>query len=318
MNDLQKQTCISMVNIFESSSVTGNYGAIGGLKNDKGHLSYGRSQVSLASGNLFLLIKAYCEAPDAQFSSELSAYLPRLGDKDFTLDTDLGIRALLREAGHDPAMQRVQDDYLDRNFFQPAIAHAVQAGLTRPLSQAIVYDTHIQGGWAACSHAVNGAIGTVGGGTSEEDWIKRYLEVRTNYLTQNTSPPTTYRPEAYSKLVADANWDLNLSITFRGVNITALSLGGSKPDPIVPSGPIPDPGVDNLPLLRPRVPYTRGPDVLNLQKLLNAIGMKNSLDQIYGPFTQALVTNFQRLKGLKPDGIVGPQTWAALAAAQST
>jgi hypothetical protein len=66
MNDLQKKICFGMVNIFERCKITGNYGAIGGFKNDAGHLSYGRSQVSLSSGNLFLLIKAYCDAIDAQ------------------------------------------------------------------------------------------------------------------------------------------------------------------------------------------------------------------------------------------------------------
>ena len=311
MNPLQKQTCIAIVNIFESGSLTGNYGAVGGLKNDKGHLSYGRSQVSLMSGNLFLLIKAYCEAPDAQFAQELSPFLGRLGNKDITLDQDLTIRNVLRQTGNDPAMKRIQDDYFDRNFFQPALAAAQHANLQQPLSQTIAYDTHIQGGWQACSIAVNAAVGPIGANIPEETWITRYLEVRTEYLKRH-APQTTYRPEAFGKLVSAGTWALDLPIALRGLTITAHSFGTPAPEPSIPLPPIPDPEIDSLPLLRPLVPYMRGPDVLSVQKLLNNVGMKNSEDQIYGPFTQTLVSAFQKHMALKPDAIVGPQTWAAL------
>lgn len=311
MDELQKKTCFGMVNIFESSKVTGNYGAIGGLKNDAGHLSYGRSQVSLSSGNLYLLIKAYCEAPDAQYAAELQPYLKRLGDKDLTLDADLNLRSVLREAGHDPAMQRAQDDYLDRNYFQPALAHASGAGLEHPLSQAIVYDAHIQGGWKDCSQTVNRALGAVGAAVPEERWIAEYLKTRTAYLKRVTNPDTSYRMVAYGTVVDAGNWTLNLPFTFRGVSITEQSLGPAASVAVI-TPPIPDPEIDSLPLLRPQIPYTRGAEVLSLQKLLNGAGLTNSQDQVYGPFTQALVSTFQRRKRMKPDAIVGPQTWSAL------
>jgi chitosanase len=314
MDDVQKKVCFAMVNIFESSSVLGRYGAIGGLKNDKGHLSYGRSQVSLSSGHLYLLIKAYCEASDAQFGAELTPYLQRLGDKDITLDEDLNLRNILRQAGQDPAMQRVQDAYLDRNFFQPALAAAKAAGLQQPLSQAMAYDAHIQGGWATCSHLVNTTLGSVGATVSEEKWIAQYLETRTAYLKRVTNPDTSYRMVAYGTVVGANNWSLTLPFTFRGVSITEQSLGTSTPtpEPAAPVAPIPDPQIDNLPLLRPQIPYTRGAGVLNLQKLLNSIGLKNSQDAVYGPFTQALVSAFQKSKGMKNDAVCGPQTWTAL------
>ncbi len=316
MNPLQKQTCIAIVNIFESGSLTGNYGAVGGLKNDKGHLSYGRSQVSLMSGNLFLLIKAYCEAPEAQFAQELGPFLERLATKDVTLDQDLTIRSALRQAGNDPTMKRIQDDYFDRNFFQPALAAALRANLQRPLSQTVAYDTHIQGGWQACSTAVNTSLGPIGPKVPEDAWIKRYLDVRIDYLKQH-APQTTYRPEAFAKLASGGAWTLDLPVSLRGLTITPESFATPVPQAIMPSPPIPDPEMDSLPLLRPLIPYMRGPDVLGLQKLLNTAGVKNSEDQIYGPFTQTLISNFQKHHALKPDAIVGPQTWAALKAMQA-
>src|SRR5215831_16707865 len=67
ITELQKKTAQTIVNIFETGHVRGDYGMVTLLASDYGHLTYGRSQTTLASGNLFLLIRAYCQAQDAQF-----------------------------------------------------------------------------------------------------------------------------------------------------------------------------------------------------------------------------------------------------------
>src|SRR5215510_12361105 len=103
MNDLQKRTAQAIVNIFESGRVSGDYGAVTLLKGDSGHLTYGRSQTTLGSGNLFLLIKAYCERPDAGFATELRPFLADLSARNVDLDTNMTFREILREAGSDPA-----------------------------------------------------------------------------------------------------------------------------------------------------------------------------------------------------------------------
>ena len=53
--------------------------------------------------------------------------------------------------------------------------------------------------------------------------------------------------------------------------------------------------------------YSRGPDVVDLQKAL-----KITADGIFGKNTDTAVKAFQRSKQLLPDGVVGPMTWAAL------
>jgi hypothetical protein len=54
------------------------------------------------------------------------------------------------------------------------------------------------------------------------------------------------------------------------------------------------------------------PTVGILQKLLNRTGAKLIADGIFGPKTLAAVKQFQRSRHLKPDGIVGKDTWPEL------
>lgn len=54
-----------------------------------------------------------------------------------------------------------------------------------------------------------------------------------------------------------------------------------------------------------------GPDVVRLQKLLNARGAALDVDGDFGNATSMAVMKFQEDKGLVADGVVGVQTWNA-------
>lgn len=59
----------------------------------------------------------------------------------------------------------------------------------------------------------------------------------------------------------------------------------------------------------------RGDAVKKAQELLNAKGFDcGAADGIFGSKTQKAVKSFQKSKGLKADGIIGKNTWAALQA----
>lgn len=72
----------------------------------------------------------------------------------------------------------------------------------------------------------------------------------------------------------------------------------------------------NRPMLQLEKPYMRGEHVQYLQHRLHDLGHGgagvSSFDGVFGPAVQASVISFQQEQGLKPDGIVGPLTWAAL------
>jgi peptidoglycan hydrolase-like protein with peptidoglycan-binding domain len=58
---------------------------------------------------------------------------------------------------------------------------------------------------------------------------------------------------------------------------------------------------------------SRGPAVKAVQVILSRIVLILDVDGIFGPKTESTVKQFQANSGLPQDGIVGLQTWRALA-----
>ena len=69
----QKQTAQSIVNLFETGVVLGDYGSVTVIPGDTGHLTFGRSQTTLGSGNLLDLLQRYCANDGGRFSHRLVA-----------------------------------------------------------------------------------------------------------------------------------------------------------------------------------------------------------------------------------------------------
>ena len=310
MNELQRRTAKAIVNIFETGRVAGDYGAVTILKGDSGHLTYGRSQTTLGSGNLFLLIRAYCARPDAQFSGDLTPFLPALSARDTSLDRDSTLREALREAGDDPAMRNEQDRFFDEHYFNPAVATATARGITESLGQTVVYDSMVHGGFAKVAARVAAAIGP--GGVDQRDWVRRYVAERRSWL-KSLAPPlpaTTYRMDAFDKLTGDGAWELPLDLKVRGVTISPDNLDDPAPVVRATAAEPGDPPPPTILLLTS--PFMRGEDVRRVQVALKANGFDIAADGIYGHFTEALVRQFQTKKQLRSDGVVGPTTRAAL------
>ena len=217
MNDLQKQTIQSIVNIFETGAIAGNYASITTVPGDAGHLSYGRSQASLGSGSLFALLDEYCRLPGARFAKALGPWLKRVESKDATLDHDTEFRSLLTQAAADPVMRSAQDNLFDRAYFVPAVTAAMAIGIVSPLGQAVVYDSFIQGGW----RRLRAKLPLVARAEGERKWISRYIDLRHEWLRSlpEPLPATVYRMDAFTRLIQAGNWDLELPLQVHGVTI---------------------------------------------------------------------------------------------------
>jgi chitosanase len=307
MNELQRRTARAIVNVFETGRVAGDYGSVTLLRGDPGHLTYGRSQTTLASGNLFLLINGYCEQPDAdaEITAALRPFLPALAAPDLALDTNVTLRDTLREAGSDPAMCREQDRFFDEHYLDPACRAAEALGVTLPLGQAVVYDSFVHGSFRKIAARVEKT-------RDQKAWVAKYVERRAAWLREHPNPllrKCVYRMEAFTTLIQADKWELPLSLTIRNVTISKASLADAHE--IVRTVAA---DADDAPprILRLAAPPLQGEDVTRLQEALRAHGFATTADGVFGPVTSGLVRQFQRARGLRDDGVVGPATRAAL------
>jgi chitosanase len=307
LSELHKATIHAIVNIFETGEVFGDYGKVTLLAGDTGHLTYGRSQTTLASGNLHLLISAYCREPEAALAAELAGFLPRLALPDLSLDHDQRLRGLLRAAGDDPVMWQVQDGFFDRVYWAPALTSAAFIGLAAPLAHAVVYDSRIHGSWhmirdrTTLRHGPPAAIG-------ETAWTERYVAERHAWLANHSNRllrNTVYRTASFRKMIDDGAWALPLPLEVRGHRLEAAALLAGRPLRV---------SADEVErrILRLRHPFMRGEEVRLLQQSLAAAGHALEPDGVFGPATERAVIAFQHARGLVADGIAGPATWAAL------
>lgn len=306
LTDLQKQTAQAIINIFETGKVLGDYTNVTSVAGDPGGLTYGKAQTTLNSGNLFLLIKAYCDAENAQFAEELRAYLDRLEDKDKRLNRDLTLHGILRQAGLDPVMQDTQDEFFDRVYWNPSVSFANRLGIQTALGTAVVYDSILHGSWVRMSDRTINNFGTVAN-IGEKTWISHYVDVRRDWLASHPIrllQKTVYRMDALKRLISNNNWDLTLPFNVRGLLIDEETL---KPTLRLSSDDL-----ESKRLLRLRLPLMQGEDVREVQEALSKAGFNIKVDAVFGEDTDKAVRQFQRDKNLIADGIVGQATRAEL------
>jgi len=303
---LQKRAAQAIINIFETGSPAGDYAMVTLLPGDSGHLTYGRAQTTLGSGNLHLLVKAYCDAEDASLAARLTPFLSRLEDIDLSLDHDFEFRSLLAQAGSDPVMQDVQDAFFDRLYWVPAEVAARNLGLGDPLALAIVYDSKVHGSWVRIRDRVierHGRPQSIG----QRGWVQRYVRERRSWLAGHSNRllrRTVYRMDAFSALMDDRNWPLALPFSVRGQSINEDVLG-------VP--PVRITAEDTRQrTLKLTTPPMSGDDVEALQRALAERGWAINIDGVYDEGTRRCVSQFQDESGLVADGIAGPATLSAL------
>ncbi|MEQ8605209.1 MAG: peptidoglycan-binding protein [Marivibrio sp.] len=312
MTTLHKRTAHAIVNLFETGTPFGDYGAVTLLPGDTGRLTYGRAQTTIASGNLALLIADYCHRADAALGPALQAYLPALEQRAHSLDEDARLHDLLRRAGGDPVMQEAQDAFFDRVYWEPAMRSAQFIGATLPLSFAVIYDSRIHGSWHRLRDRVNAERGPLAE-LGEQDWTAAYVATRRAWLAGHANRllrRTVYRMDSFQQLIEAGNWRLTLPITVRGTVLDEALLTGGPPQRASAMEP-----EDRL--LKLERPFLQGPDVEALQRALAEAGLEVSVDGVFGPGTERAVIAFQAREGLTVDGVAGPATLSALGALEA-
>lgn len=288
----QKKTAQAIVNIFETGSVLGDYGNVTVITGDTGHLTFGRSQTTLGSGNLLDLLQRYCGNPGARFGARLSGYLNRFSASDLTLDTDLRLHNILRATADDTVMRETQDVFFDQVYWQTAERIAGQFGITTPLGVAVVYDSTVHGSWKTmCARTTEkfGSLNALG----EKGWIAAYVKTRREWLATNKQVhlrPTAYRMDAFQRLIDQDYWGLELPLVVRSAEISAATLNAIPPGCY--DGP--QPGSRTLTL---QSPLARGLDVRLVQLGLSDQGADIKADGILGQTSIKRIKEYQAAQG---------------------
>jgi chitosanase len=295
----QKQTAKAIVNIFETGSVLGDYGMVTLIEGDTGHLTFGRSQTTLGSGNLHKLLLEYCNNSGARFESLLKPFLPRFAARDFSLDREPHLHNILRASADDPVMRETQDGFFDQVYWQPAERVSALSGINTPLGVAVVYDSIVHGSIKLIRDRTNQFSGTLKN-LGERAWITAYVRTRRQWLGNHPRKdlrPTVYRMEAFQRLIDLNLWGLELPLVVRGQEISAATLSATPPGCY--DGP--QPGTRTLAV---ESPLLRGLDVRLVQLRLSQKGVDLHADGVFGTASLNGVKAYQAMLGLPVTGAV--------------
>lgn len=209
----QRLICERVINVFETGTIKGKYGAISIYK-DGPHrirqITYGRAQTT-EYGNLGRLVAMYSDA-GGTLSAELHPYVKLVGIVPL-VDNEV-FKSLLRTAGEsDPVMRATQDKFFDLAYFQPATKWASINGFKLALSMLIIYDSFIHSGGILSFLRSRFAELTPAKGGDEKQWIASYVEARHKWLTTHGNPdvrPSAYRTRDLLREIKRGNWDLSM------------------------------------------------------------------------------------------------------------
>lgn len=293
----QVRTAQAIVNLFETGEVLGRYGQVTVLPGDPGRLTYGRSQTTLGSGNLNLLLTQYCQNHGARFGRRLQPHLVRFAAGDEALDGDIKLHNLLRACADDPVMRETQDAFFDNTYWQPALRAATKLSLRSALAVSVVYDSHVHGSWTTLRDKTNSNDGNVPA-LGEQGWIGAYVRNRRAWLADHKLAilhSTVYRMDAFQRLIALGQWGLELPLVVRGTEISTASLAAMPPECYdgPPAGSRP---------LSLQQPLLRGLDVRLIQLALSDSGADIRADGVYGQGSVRCVKELQIARGLPVTG----------------
>jgi chitosanase len=298
LTSTQIKSAQAIVNLFETGTVLGDYGQVTLIDGDTGHLTYGRSQTTLGSGNLATLLQRYCANHGARFGARLASSLPRFAQRDLTLDADMKLHNVLRACADDPVMRDTQEAFFNDVYWRPAYATAGKLGIVSPLGVAVVYDSSVHGSWVLIRDKTVAAVGAVGA-AGEKTWIQAYVSARRNWMATHKRPDiraTVYRTDAFQRLIDQGFWGLELPLVVRGQEISAATLSATPPGCY--DGPPPGSRV-----LAVQSPLARGLDVRLLQLGLSDLGANIKADGVFGQASLKCVKAFQAAQGLPATGI---------------
>ncbi len=220
----QKVLIEHVVNVFESGSTLGNYGAIAIFNdgpNDIPQITFGRSQTT-EYGSLRELIKRYTAAGGI-YSKKLKLYVEKIGETALT--DDQNFKDLIKKAGReDVLMQKTQDTFFDDKYYQPSIKWLTANDFILPLSALVVYDSFIHSGGILSEIRQKFKEIVPKSGGNEIEWTTAYVNARHEWLKNHPRPAvqkTIYRTQCFKDEIKRGNWTLGKTpIVANGIKVS--------------------------------------------------------------------------------------------------
>jgi hypothetical protein len=153
---------------------------------DRGIISYGKHQATLAAGTMFSVLQRYTDLSSSETGRRLTSYLDRTKRKDESLREDKAFIQLLKEAARDPAMSQAQDEMFARLYWVPAKRAAAGTGVKSALGHVVFYDTKVQGGLQQVTDEtkkrLGGKVDDLAGGRriTEQEFLRVFVQERIN------------------------------------------------------------------------------------------------------------------------------------------
>jgi chitosanase len=144
----EKIKAAAIVNIFETGSVSGEFGAVGILDDGAG-ISYGIGQFTHRSGALRAVVEKYLVKGGPIARPVFEKYLPALSSrrkKDLAaLATSDEFISALKKAARTVEMHNAQAEVAFESYMRPAILECERLGFSTPLALAVLYDSLVHG-----------------------------------------------------------------------------------------------------------------------------------------------------------------------------
>lgn len=187
----QQRRAEQLTSLFENDSLQIRYDYAENLDDGRG-ITCGRVGFTTATGDALAVVQLYSQKVP---NNPLTHFLPTLKklakeESDDTGDLNGFIKAW-QQCAKDATFRAVQDQVVDKLYYEPSARYADQLGLQTALTRAVLHDSIIQHGdgddpdslSAILKRTQKSAGGTPKTGVNERVWLKYLLEQRRATLT---------------------------------------------------------------------------------------------------------------------------------------
>jgi chitosanase len=207
MDEITIKKIRNVLNIAEQGTQQIPYGKVEVMADGPNQINQVTLSVGFTQygGNLEKVIRAYIK--EGGSVSELANY--RMDDKG--LPHNATFKGLLKKAGSDPIMQKVQEELYDKLYIQPAIKWGDSEGFVEPLSHLVICDSFLHSGSVLKFLRNRFTEKTPKSGGNEKVWIVSYVDERHKWLETHSNKilrNTTYRTKYYRELAKMEDWKL--------------------------------------------------------------------------------------------------------------